>query len=248
MLLRLLLRCFVNGTVIKSRPVLISIYGGFPDQNYFDIRSDKFNYPVYGVLGSPIDFHILVGDKYSNPVRPGTAVHFETTSGVIQGSSLTDSTGQASVTLWTQPYPNLNEQGYGVGFFRVTASTIDENNNTIQTSTVVLLSYNNPTISVIPNTFDIPNGGSQVFLYTIKDQNGNPLTEGTTISVSVPAEDHLALTGATNFILPDESGINFSFTASDSRPDSSGLHQAQITISTSGPNGDKSLTISGTAL
>ena len=237
----------VNGTVIKSRPVLISIHGGFPDQNHFDISSDKFNYPAYGVLSYPIDFHILVGDKYSNPVRPGTAVHFETTSGVIQGSSLTDSTGQDSVTLWTQPYPNLNEPGYGVGFFRVTASTIDENNNTIQTSTVVLLSYNNPTISVIPNTFDIPNGGSQVFLYTITDQNGNPLTEGTTISVSVPEEDHLALTGATNLILPDESGINFSFTASDSRPDSTGLHQAQITILTSGPNGNKSLTISGTA-
>ena len=25
----------VNGSVIKSRPVLISIHGGFPDQNHF---------------------------------------------------------------------------------------------------------------------------------------------------------------------------------------------------------------------
>ena len=68
----------------------------------------------------------------------------------------------------TQPFPDLNEQGYGPGFFRVTSSTIDENNNTIHTSTIVLLSYGQPVITVIPNTFDIQNGGSQYLIYTVQ--------------------------------------------------------------------------------
>ncbi len=46
-----------------------------------------------------------------------------------------------------------------------------------------------PHITVTPTTFDIQNGGSQTFNYTVSDGNGNPMSEGQTISVKVSEGD-----------------------------------------------------------
>lgn len=235
---------FVNNVAIKSKPVLIAIYGGFPDENHFAVAAEKLNYPAYGVIGYEIPFTAFVGDKYSNPVRPGTAVYFSTTSGIIDGSNLTDNLGRSTVTLLTQPFPN--HPVYGPGFFIVTASTINENNNNIQTETVRLLS-GLPQITVEPNTFNISNGGSQIFNYTVSDGNGNPLSEGTSISVTV-SEGDLKVSGDVDVNLPDTQSkgfTSFSFTAYDAKPDTVNLQQAIIKIETSGPNGDKKITITG---
>lgn len=78
-----------NG-VIRSKPVLVVIYGGLPDSNHFHVASEKLNYPQLGIVGYEIAFTAFVGDKYSNPVRPNTSVYFNTTSGIIDGSNLTD--------------------------------------------------------------------------------------------------------------------------------------------------------------
>ncbi len=141
----------INNVVVKSQPILMAIYGGFPDPSHFAVASDKLNYPNYGIIGVEIPFTAFAGDKYSNPVRPGTSVYFQTTSGIIDGSNSTDNLGRATVIMLTQPFPDLNEQGYGPGFFRVTSSTIDENNTTIQTSTIRLLT-GLPQITVDPST------------------------------------------------------------------------------------------------
>ena len=238
----------VNEKTISSRPVLISIHGGFPDQNHFDVASDKLNYPEYGIVGYEIKFTAFVGDKYTNPVRTGTSVYFDATSGIIEGSNLTDDLGRSTVTYLTQPFPNLNEPGYGAGFFRVTASTIDENNENIQTSTVRLLS-GLPVMTVDPATFNIPNGGSQTFNYTVSDGNGNPLAEGQTISVKV-SEGDLKVSGDVQVKLLDTQSkafTFFSFTAYDAKPDTIKSNKAVIDIETTGPNGDKKISISGTA-
>ncbi len=119
----------VNKIKVRSKPVLIAIHGGFPDPGHFAVAAPKLNYPEYGIIGFEIPFTAFVGDKYTNPVRQGTSVYFEATSGIIEGSNLTDDLGRSTVTLLTQPFPNLNEAGFGPGFFKVTSSTIDENNN-----------------------------------------------------------------------------------------------------------------------
>ena len=238
----------VNGKTISSRPVLISIHGGFPDPNHFDVASDKLNYPQYGIVGYEIKFTAFVGDKYTNPVRTGTSVYFDATSGIIEGSNLTDDLGRSTVTFLTQPFPNLNETGYGPGFFRVTASTIDENNNTIKTSTIRLLT-GLPVITASPTSFDIPNGGSQTFNYTVSDGNGNPLCEGQSISVKV-SEGDLKVSGDIDVKMLDTQSkafTQFSFTAYDAKPDTIKSNKAVIDIETSGPNGDKKFTITGNA-
>lgn len=236
----------VNGSIVRSRPVLIAIHGGLPVQANFDVASEKLNYPVYGIIGAEIDFTAFLGDRYSNPVRTGTTTYFSTTSGIVEGSAQTDDLGRATATLLTQGFPN--HPPFGPGFFKVTASTIDESNTGIQTATVRLLS-GLPFISVNPTTFDIPNNGSQSFNFTVRDQNGNPLAEGTTISVSV-TEGDVGVTGNTNVRLPDTQSAAytaFSFTAYDSKPDTVAPKRAIIKIATSGPNGTAQLDISGIA-
>ena len=148
--------------------------------------------------------------------------------------------------MLTQPFPDLD--GYGPGFFRVSSSTIDENNTTIQTSTVRLLT-GLPIITVDPSSFDIQNGGSQTFNFTVSDGNGNPLSEGQSISVKVNKGD-LEVSGDIDVRMLDTQSkafTMFSFTAVDSKPDTSKLQQAIIDISTSGPNGEKKISVYGTS-
>jgi hypothetical protein len=238
----------INDVVVKSQPILIAIYGGFPDPDHFAVASDKLNYPSYGIIGYVINFTAFVGDKYSNPVRPGTSVYFETTSGIIGGSNTTDYLGRATVTMLTQPFPDLDEPGYGPGFFRVTSSTVDENNTTIQTSTIRLLS-GFPVISVDPSSIDIQNGGLQSFIFNVSDGNGNPLSSGQTISVKVKKGD-IEVSGDVDITIPDtqsKSFTMFNFTAIDSKPDTLNSQQAIIDIETTGPNGEKKISIYGTS-
>ncbi len=238
----------VNKITVKSRPVLISIHGGFPDPDHFAVAAPKLNYPEYGIIGFEIPFTAFCGDKYTNPVREGTSVYFDATSGIIEGSNLTDALGRSTVTLLTQPFPSLDEPGLGAGFFRVNAFTIDENNNTIQTSTVRLLT-GLPHITVAPTSFDIQNAGSQSFNYTVSDGNGNPMSEGQTISIKV-SEGDLKVSGDVDVKMLDtqsKAATFFSFTAYDAKPDTVNQKRAVIDIETTGPNGDAKISITGTS-
>lgn len=121
-----------NGTILRSKPVAISIYGGLPDANHFSIDVDIANpdSAEYS-FGSKNNVTAYVGDKYGNPVRPGTPVYFTTNSGIISGSGFTDINGECKATItWVDPQP-VNKLA------TITASTGDENNNTIYTSKII---------------------------------------------------------------------------------------------------------------
>ena len=230
--------------MIQSQPVVLSIFGGLPDIDHFDIASENLNYPAYGIVGFKIPFMAYVGDKYSNPVRPNTTIYFSTTSGIIGGSAQTTANGTATVELLTQAFPNHSE--YGPGFFEVTASTIDENSVLIQTSSVRLLS-GYPVLNVSPNSINITNGGNQIFVFQISDGNGNPLAKGTRIAVTVQDGD-IDLSGDIDFTLPDTQSsyyTQFSFTAYDSEPGVELQQNAVIEIQCISPNGDRTLDITG---
>ncbi len=232
---------------IRSEPVLLAIHGGFPDPAHFAVASDKLNYPVLGIIGEQIQFTAFAGDKYSNPVRPGTSVYFNSNSGIIEGSAQTDDLGRAQVTLLTQPWPE--DPVFGPGFFTVEATTIDENNASISTSTVRMLSGMAAIHDVNPGTFDIANGGSQDFTFMVSDGNGNPLSQGATITVSAPEGD-IKVSGDVSFIFPDTQSstfTTFSFNAYDSKPEENVQKRAEIKITVGGANGSTSYTIVGTS-
>jgi len=237
----------VGGKVITSKPILIAIHGGFPDEDLFYVASDKLNYPVLGIIGASIGFTAYSGDKYNNPVRPGTAIYFTTNSGIIGGSNLTGDAGTASVNLLTEPWPN--DPVYGPGFFKVTASTVDENLNTISTETVRLQS-GTPIMTVNPSSFSLENGGTQTFTYTVSDVNGNPMSEGQSISVAIESEN-IDIAGGTEIKFPDtqsRSWTAFSFIAFDTKADTVYAETVSIEIETSGPNSNNKIVVTGSAL
>ncbi|MEZ4697962.1 MAG: hypothetical protein R2832_16210 [Rhodothermales bacterium] len=166
----------VDGETIRSLPVAITIHGGLPDQGHFTLGPAAFNFPGLVRYGVTNQIAVIVGDKYSNPVRTGTAVYFSTDFGVIQGSTLTDDNGQGSVTLFSgEPLP---EDGLAI----ITATTADENEAPVTDFTPVVFS-GVPVIEVTQT------GSSQDpfyrnYDYRVHDPLGNPLAPGTTISVS----------------------------------------------------------------
>lgn len=235
----------VGANLIRSQPVAIAIHGGLPDSLHFSLAPEKVNFAGYVTFGLTDIITAFVGDKYANPVKPGTAVYFTTTGGIIEGSSLTDEQGQASVSLISaEPMPI--HPTLGPGFATITGKTADENQNTISAETIVLFS-GHPVISINPNLINIPNAGSQTFSYTVCDHNGNPLAEGNGITVTIDGESASA-NGALNKTIPDTQNkmwTNFSFTVFDAAPDTIYANPVSITISTSGPNGYAEIGISG---
>ncbi|CUT05234.1 hypothetical protein JGI5_00333 [Candidatus Kryptonium thompsonii] len=152
---------FIGTKVIRSLPVVIVIHGGLPDSAHFSIAPEKLNFPGYNIFGLTNKITAYVGDKYGNPVKPGTAVYFTTTGGIIEGSVLTDDRGQGSVNLISAE-PRPVHPILGPGYAVITATTADENQNTIKAETIVLFS-GIPQISIEPITFDIPNFSEIIF-------------------------------------------------------------------------------------
>jgi hypothetical protein len=172
---------------IRSAPVIVNIFGGFPDQAHFSIGSDKLNFPGYNILNLTNAITVIAGDKYSNPVKPGTAVYFRTTGGTINvpTTAYTNENGVATATL-RSGNPKPYDPVLGAGFAYVTASTVGQSGNTVSDSTVVLFSGISQISNVSATSFTAPAGGSSgPITFKVSDQNGNPLAAGTTVAVTL---------------------------------------------------------------
>jgi hypothetical protein len=249
--LQVVAQATVAGNVIRSAPVIINIWGGFPDQQHLSIVADKYNtvpcvYPL-----EPIKIRVVAGDKYSNPVRPGTPIYFSTTGGVIniRETAYTDDDGKADAELSPcNPIP-------ADGLARVSASTVGEHGETVTTTlTVVFSEVTTISMAGPASGFNLPDGGSLSFQYTVADRNGNQLTPGTTIVVDVSGSTDVTLDGDINVALPETQDkakyTQFSFTLTDTKPlDKGGNKPLTVTISVTSPlNGNKSYTFTGTLL
>jgi hypothetical protein len=128
--------------------------------------------------------------------------------------------------------------------------------NNIFDSTTVLFSGNTRvTITQVADIFQdqnrvgfgpLPDGtifntGAQTFIYTVSDQNGNPITSGSTVQVTLdPSGAGAELVGDVDFTIPDtqRGGTDFAFSLLNNREES-GNEAVAITINvTSAPNGD----------
>lgn len=233
----------VGGTTIRSKPVSVAIHGGLPDAEHFTVAPDKRNFPGLRRYGLTDRIEVIAGDKYGNPVKPGTAVYLTTTHGVIDGSIRTNPQGRGSVDL-TSANP-LPEDGVA----HVTARTADEDRQRIEKRTPVVFT-GVPVVTVSPAQPQL----GQWYHVTVTDPNGNPLVEGTSINVSVEgtmvkAVGHTDVTlDDTAFLGGDEyddivrgDGITeFDFKAvEDDDIDKTGTPQVEsISVRVTGPNGD----------
>ncbi len=229
---------------IRSQPVAVAIHGGLPDSTHFSLAVEKLNFAGYNIYGRLNRMTAYVGDMYGNPVKPQTAVYFTTSGGLIEGSGFTNELGQATVNLISAA-PKPNHPVYGPGFATITARTADIRQMQIETFGIVLFS-GIPQISVNPTSIDVPNRGSQLFFYTVSDQNGNPLEGGTNITVSVETGKVEAV-GNTQMIVPDTqspSWTTFAFSLVDTDTTLT-VYPVSVKIRTTGPNGGLETSISG---
>ncbi|MDZ7268182.1 MAG: hypothetical protein ONB48_09210 [candidate division KSB1 bacterium] len=242
----------IAGQNLFSAPIPIAIHGGLPDAAHFSVVPNRLNFAGYNLYGLTNVVTAFVGDKYSNPVPPGTSVYFRSTGGLIGGSAVTDEMGRATVTLLSaspqpQGIPGAAFPFSERGFARIEAQTVDANDQTISTSTVVLFSGRTQ-VDLSPRTFRLEPQGVQLFNYTVSDQNLNPLVAGTTIKVGT---DIGKVTGITEFTLEDTQSrayTNFSFVLTNSQPDSFLVKTATLTIEVNSPNGNAKLTATGEML
>jgi hypothetical protein len=229
--------------ILKSKPVAVTIFGGLPDQNHFSVSTKKMNFPDPTAIDAwanyPAVIELFVGDKYANPVRPNTLVYLTSTGGYAQGSILTDKIGTATADfVVANPYPI--DLVYGPGFATITASTADENNNTIYTSKIVYFSGDALLYNISPTTFDVPNGGSQDFTYMVSDKLGYPLAEGTNILVQADGVN-VGERGDVNVNIPDtqdKAWTHFGFTIYDTNDSVNVAKACRITIKVLSPNGN----------
>ena len=137
-----------DGQTVQTAPVVITVNAGSPDQLHFSLGPTQHNFAGYDWIGIQDEIGVQVGDRYSNPVHPGTAVYFNSTGGVIQASGFTNEIGHADVTLYSgNPQPvelNLPQGVFGVGadtgYAWVRAFTKGENGVDVGDSTIMLFS------------------------------------------------------------------------------------------------------------
>jgi hypothetical protein len=192
-----------GGKIITSQPVKISIHAGFPAQNHFTfyqgIKSaggGHFVIPYWGQV-CKYPFSVVVGDTFSNPVAQGTAVYFHSQAGVMEtGESdflaYTDEDGMATVNLITSnPLPFNSpyyDPIYRKGCTWLYAQTQSKNGLYIIDSLLIIWNEGPIIVTGMPNSITMnAHGVSAAYPITVKDVNGNPLTDGTSISISFTA-------------------------------------------------------------
>jgi hypothetical protein len=174
---------------VTSTPVVITIDAGLPAQAFFTLGPAFYNFAAWDWIGRNDPITVLVGDKYSNPVKKSTAVYFNTTGGVIDASGFTNPDGFASVNLWSgNPLPKdatLNNPalyGDGTGYGHVVAHTLGENGVQVLDTIMVLFSAHSE-VGLSTHTIHVPASGCVDVALTISDRFGNPLSAGTQIAV-----------------------------------------------------------------
>ena len=184
---------------------------------------------------------------------PGTSVQFQTTGGIIEGSALTNELGIASVSLISAAPQPQGVSGAAFpfdqrGFALVTAQTVDENQQAISKSTIVLFSGIAQITDLNPTApFSLTANSSQRFTFIVSDQNSNPLVAGTNISVQT---NNGRVDGDSNVTLVDtqsRGATQFSFVLTNSDPDQIDGAVADVTvmITVSSQNGAARLTFTG---
>jgi hypothetical protein len=103
----------VSGSDIASSSTVISIGGGVPSATHFSLATSVLNLAGYtdrgslGFVNEQATISAFIGDRFGNfNILEGSSVSFYTEAGAIDRSSLTDSSGSATVTFRTQdPMP-----------------------------------------------------------------------------------------------------------------------------------------------
>ena len=246
------IECYIEkeNMTIRSIPIQIAIYGGLPDDEYFSVAIERVNIAGQVYFGIIDKVTAFVGDKYSNPVAPGTVVYFSTDYGIVEGAVQTDEMGRATVNFMsaaplpvdpaTSSFAHIKAETYG-----------DSLNNLKLTKNVsLLLSSVTDEIQVTPSSFDYNNSNTpELFSYNISDIYGNPLVASTVISVDATDGKILGDKSITlrdsRYPGPGSTDFSFSWSPGDSLQSPQVYISIKVTTPANG-NGYQSRNIIGT--
>lgn len=183
-----------GGQTIISQPVRIVIHSGFADRGHFTLMQNHFVVPT----GASPTFTVAIGDTFGNPVSPGTAVYFYSQAGIMtSGAAFTNGDGFATNTLITGVNPTPDAAGtllagrptydatHGPGYQWVYGQTKGNYGTQVIDSTLIVWAEAPIKVTGLPATLAIPSGGTSANVpVTITDGRGNPLPDGTTITIS----------------------------------------------------------------
>jgi hypothetical protein len=258
-----------DGVDVVSAPVVITVNAGLPDQKFFTIGPDQHNFAGWDWVNRTDGILVQVGDKYSNPVKTGTAVYFNTTGGIIDASGFTDASGHAKVLLYSgNPLPQLPYNVvkyppviYGdsmKGYAWVRAFTIGQQEANVTDSTLMLFSGIAQITAVSVDSFHVLQSGSEGFSFTVSDENGNPLAPGQIITATLQytappnSQVNLVTTGDVSVVLGDylfRGPESTRFTVQVADQTQGGLGNrigASVKIHTEGPNSTANTIVYGT--
>ncbi len=86
--------------LIYAGPAYIESIANGCQTSHMALGASPCNMFGMDIVGESVELVCLVGDRYNNPVTPGTAVYFTTSGGVVTtATGYTDSAGFARVTL-----------------------------------------------------------------------------------------------------------------------------------------------------
>lgn len=204
-IVQVLAQANVGSRLISSSPVRVVIDAGFPVHSHFTIAAANYNFAAMHWLARTDVISVLLGDIYSNPVAPGTAVYFHTSpyppadtaggAGVIQPATWTNVNGQGTVNLISgNPLPlgQYADAVAGNAYHWVVGRTVGQGGTVVTDSILMMwsgysritnLSPDSTLLSVDGAGFHIPDGGCRTFTFTAADEFGHPLSAGTVISV-----------------------------------------------------------------
>jgi acyl dehydratase len=205
-----------DGTEFQSKPVSLTIHGGLPNKCHFSLGPGQFNFPGLTEFGLTNPIRVFVGDKYGNPVVPGTSVYFSTNAGIVGGSAQTGDQGQGEVTLTSaQPLPSggvATIRAETVGTDDVNSivdpdncpNPVDTGNENTIFDTIPVVFSGRPEVQVEPDSAEL----GQTYSLTVWDvENENPLAPGTTIQVEAEGTKVKAV-GNTEVTLDDTAIID----------------------------------------
>ncbi len=241
------LRRDTDGVLVSSTPMKVLIHGGLPDQTHFGLGANPINVPGFYKIGQTSSITAIVGDRYGNPVAPGTAVYFgNPEQGVITASDgYTDQSGFASATLYTGVNHDIVD---GMGY--VHAETVGENNVRIRDSVMVLFSGNAYVANVSAGgPLVVDNTTQATVTFNVWDERLNPLAAGTSITTEIKGASAIVSKPSPTSSLQDVISpfwTSFSVTVSknvEASPAVTGPFT--LTISVNGPNGEGTAELNG---
>ncbi|HLX11175.1 MAG TPA: hypothetical protein VKS81_00040, partial [Bacteroidota bacterium] len=230
----------------------VFVLSGPPNQSFFRLALNgtdgkpKVNFPGMATSGEIGTAIVVLKDKYGNVCQPFTPVIFTSNAGtLIPPTGYSDPNGQIQIA-WFGGAPNP------AGGTAYVTATADTNGRPIAHDSVAVLYTGAPVITTaFPAVFR--HGIDTVINYTVADANHNPLSQGSTISVSAsgPGAPFLALSGNLSTVTADTKDpttTHYSIHIRDTNSTVSDLQAVTFSITVNGGNGSQSFSSSGTLL